>query len=620
MATTTEQKKGLSDRFNSEGIQRPIPPKKRGSSFLLTLVMLGAVVGAVFFFVPDAWPSLRSYVASMMNLDTKVEVLTHEVTKSKLIVTVTEDGNVESASNVDVKCQIGGGGTILWIVEDGKQVEKGEVVVRLDQSNIEDQLNSQRITYEKALATKIQTEEEFETAKISVREYEEGTYLKEVQDLDAQITIAMENLRSAENMLEFTQRMVRKGFVTRLQLEADQFSVKRAQLEVKSANTAKTVLQEFTKAKMLKQLESAREASGAKARADQAAFNLEKARLERLRKQLENCVVKAPQSGMAVWANRASGGKRGGGQSGPSIEEGAVVREGQDILKIPDLSQMQVKVTVHETQVDKLRRGMPARIVIQDKELKGAVVSVASQPEPSSFFTSNVKEYATIVKILSKSTDLRPGLTAYVEILVEELDDVVAVPVHVVIEQRGKFYCWVQSSDGPQKREVVLGSTNNKLIELKDGLLPGEKVVLNPRVIVAEELAHSSGDEPTEEIDTEERFGIGELAETGDEQGNSRSGSQRGGAGGDSGRPGGSGGGGGGNAMRSDANGDGRISREEAPDKLKESFDRIDTNGDGFIDASELSARRKNREGGGGGGGQRGGGVGRGRDATGTSE
>jgi collagen type III alpha len=39
-----------------------------------------------------------------------------------------------------------------------------------------------------------------------------------------------------------------------------------------------------------------------------------------------------------------------------------------------------------------------------------------------------------------------------------------------------------------------------------------------------------------------------------------------------------------------DANGDGKISKEEAPDRLKENFDRFDANGDGFID--DMEARR----------------------------
>src|SRR5690606_37776029 len=129
-----------------------------------------------------------------------------------------------------VKCQVAGGSTILWIVEDGKEVREGEEIVRLDSSAIEDSINSQRITYEKAQAARIQAEKEFSAAKIAVQEYLEGSYVQELQTIETNITIAMENLRSAQNMAQHTQRMARKGYVTALQRESQEFAVERAKL------------------------------------------------------------------------------------------------------------------------------------------------------------------------------------------------------------------------------------------------------------------------------------------------------------------------------------------------------------------------------------------------------
>src|SRR5690554_730092 len=68
---------------------------------------------------------------------------THRVSRSDLVITVTEDGNLESASNIDVKCQVAGGSSILWIVPDGSVVQKGDKLVELDAAAIEDQINTQ---------------------------------------------------------------------------------------------------------------------------------------------------------------------------------------------------------------------------------------------------------------------------------------------------------------------------------------------------------------------------------------------------------------------------------------------------------------------------------------------
>lgn len=444
-----------------------------------------------------------SFVASEFSFfggsDESLNAATYRVVRESLALTIVEDGNVESSSNVDVKCEIAGGATILWIVEDGKEVQEGDVIVRLDQSILDDQFNAQRIVYERAVAARIQAEENYEAAKLSVDEYVKGMFIKELQDFEAQITIAMENLRSSQNVLQHTEKMMRKGFATPLQLEADQFAVQRSELELKSAKKAKEVLVEFTRLKTTKTLEAARDAMAAQKRSEQAACELEKVRLDRLQGQLKDCVIKAPANGMVVWANET--GRRRSSQQTPSVEEGALIREQQTIIRLPDLTSMQVKVTVHESSVDQLKIGMPARIRILNRELNGRVVAIANQPEPGSWYSSAVKQYAATVEIEGKPTSLKPGMTAEVEILVAELDNVLTVPVQVVVEQNDKFYGWVQKPDGPERRPLILGLTNDKMIEIRDGLSEGELVILNPRALIAEAREDNAEIQDTENRD-----------------------------------------------------------------------------------------------------------------------
>ncbi len=218
--------------------------------------------------------------------------------------------------------------------------------------------------------------------------------MKSVQDQDAKITIAEENLRSAQNALEHSQRMFRKGYISALDLESQKFQVQRAQLELDSARTAKDVLVKFTKLKMMQELESKRDSAEAKMRSEGASFDLEESRLKRLETQLEKCVITAPADGMAVYANEQ--GVRFGGSQQAQIEEGAAVRERQTMLRLPDLAQMQVKVNVHESKVEMLSRAwkaaidaghaLRARIRIQDLELQGALTNIANQPEPSGWW------------------------------------------------------------------------------------------------------------------------------------------------------------------------------------------------------------------------------------------
>jgi HlyD family secretion protein len=597
---------------------------KRGRwRFLVLLAIAGGLAWAAFAFFSKTL-DLGGSAASR-------GALTYEVGRSSLQVLVTEDGNVESASNIEVKCRVAGGSTILWIVEDGKVVEEGEEIVRLDTSAIDDKLNSQRIVYEKALATEIQARENLEAAKITVKEYEEGTFIELSKQVEAGIRIALENLRTAENQLNYSKRMVRKGFVSSLQREADEFSLERAKLDLDAANTRKMVLVEFTKEKTLRDLVAKREAAAATLRSEQAGLQLEKARLDRLQDQLKNCVITAPKKGMVVYANDPRGSRFGGGSDRQSqIEEGAMVRESQAFVRLPDLTRMLVKVTIHETHVEQVRPGMPARVFIQDQELAGKVLSVANQPQPSSWFAASVKEYATTISIEGETNGLRPGMSAKVTILIKDLKDVLCLPVSAVVEQKGQFFCWVKGLTGPERRPLKLGHTNDKLIELVDGVKEGEVVYRNPRAMVEEARDEPPFEKQSEDAKFKDSGGAESIAEpakgvppppvgspgageqapsvatppgpgapapTGSEP---RGEGQRG-----DGPPGGDPSKRSGkrfDIMQFDKNGDKKVTREEAPEQMQGMFDRVDTNGDGSIDEAEIAEMRQRRPGGGRGG------------------
>ncbi|MHC4404468.1 MAG: efflux RND transporter periplasmic adaptor subunit [Planctomycetota bacterium] len=649
MATTSRgEKVSASDLLETlaptEGIDVAAPPRRgRFEQWAVRGVVLATVVGLA--------AGAYAMLAGTLEGGADRAMRTHTVKPGPLLVTITEDGNLESANNVDIKCEVAGGSTILWIVEDGRSVEKGEKLAELDSSKLEDEINAQKITLEKARATYIQAEKDFSVAKISVQEYIEGIYRKEIQDLEAQITIAMENLRSSQNMLQHTEKMFRKGYVSPLQLETQQFAVERAKIELESAETAKDVLERFTKAKTLEDLHSKRDVAEARMNSEKAAFELEEARLKRSEAQLEKCLIMAPQSGMAVYANE-TGRMRMGSQQ-PQVEEGAMVRERQTIFRLPDLSQMQVKVAVHESKVDQLRIGMKAWIRILDRSFRGHVLSIANQPEQTGWFTANVKEYATIVRIdkevketesgeiveiEEQPTGLKPGMTAEVEIRVADLKDVLMLPVATVVENRGKFFCWVNTPNGPERRPLVLGMSNDEYVEVKDGVKARDEVILNPRAVVAEAREE---DERSGAGDADKKFG----APSGDEptgdgqqpggrlQGGPAAKSPPGGApssagpdaAGRRGGPGGHGGPGGGEGrgpgsgrslMDNDKDGDGKVSRDEAPERMRDFFDRLDSNGDGFIDSAEIEEMRS-RFGRGSGGGPPGGGSGRGRGGPG---
>jgi multidrug efflux pump subunit AcrA (membrane-fusion protein) len=157
---------------------------------------------------------------------------------------------------------------------------------------------------------------------------------------------------------------------------------------------------------------------------------------------------------------------------------------------------MQVKVGIHESKVDRLNLGMKAKIQLQELVLEGQVSEIAEVTRPAGWWTGNLVKYDTIIK-LPQHPGLKPGMSAVVDIVLAEHQQVLTVPVAAIIEGSGGLFCWVQTAEGVQKRLVRVGDTNDQFSIILDGLNESDEVILNPLSYVdeAQELAMELGQE-----------------------------------------------------------------------------------------------------------------------------
>ena len=116
------------------------------------------------------------------------------------------------------------------------------------------------------------------------------------------------------------------------------------------------------------------------------------------------------------------------------------------------------------------------------------MIEVAPLPDPPSFRSATVKVYTTTVKLDRPLPGLRPGMTARVEILVSEHDNVLSVPVAAIVRYDDKDHVAVKKGgDGFDWREVTLGVANDRVVEVKAGLKAGEQVIVTPLDLLTEE-------------------------------------------------------------------------------------------------------------------------------------
>jgi multidrug efflux pump subunit AcrA (membrane-fusion protein) len=195
--------------------------------------------------------------------------------------------------------------------------------------------------------------------------------------------------------------------------------------------------------------------------------------------QIRKCIIYSPADGIVVYNNQRSGR----GSSDFIVEEGAIVRERQSIIRLPDPSKMQVKALINESRVVRIQPGMEAKIRVSafPNELSAQVLRVNKYAEPGSWFSSTVKQYAAYLEILNSPEAIRTGMSAEVRIFVEQLPDALQIPVHGVYEHQEKHYCLVKSGKNWETRPIKIGATNEKMVTITQGLTESDQVVLNPR-------------------------------------------------------------------------------------------------------------------------------------------
>jgi RND family efflux transporter MFP subunit len=451
-----------------------------------------AVVGTAGYFALTSADSAGGSTLSLPGLSkwlgpAESNVLSYEAKRGPLIVTVKEQGNLESTNNLEAKSEVEGQTTIISILPEGTKVVKDQLVCELDSAALKDNLANQQIATERADADYKNAQKTREVAEINVEEYIKGIYPQEEKTILGEIKLAQSELARSEDRLEWSEDMLKLGYISQAQNLADKFDLQKANFNLEQAEKRLEVLKIYTKDKQVKSLEGDVEKAKADELAKQSTFELEKEKEERLRRMIEKCQIFAPGNGIVVYHQEEG---RWGSQEGPSIMEGATVRERQTIFKLPDIDNMQVNTKVHESMIDKVKPGMSARIRVDafpNAELNASVMEVKPLPDPTSFFSSDVKVYTTLVKIENAHEGLRPGMTAEVTILIARLEDVISVPVQAIIEYGGEQHVWVSRPDATWENRVVeVGMSNNKYVEIKEGLQEGERVALDPRAIMTD--------------------------------------------------------------------------------------------------------------------------------------
>lgn len=434
--------------------------------------------------------------------------------RGPLDITVLETGNLKAAKSVSLRSEIEGRTTILYLIDEGTQVEPGTLLCRLDTANLVDDSVNQEISVRNAESAMVKAEQELqiqgsqnesdiaaaerrlEFAIKDIEKYQEGDWPQQLKQAGDDILLAEEELKRAQDKLDWSQTLFEDGFLTRTELEADQLAAQRTTIRLEQSKRAKELLEEYDNPRQVRSLEAdvdefGRELERVKLQASARLVDyqtdldskvrkleLENEKFAKLMQQLERTEILAPVSGMVVYYKERS---RWG--NGDPISEGMEVRERQELITIPSSDGMIVEASVHESVLEQVNVGQEVRITVDalpEREFRGRVTTKGVLPDQNSWWANpDLRVYRTEIEVLDPDPAMRPGMTCAIRVQVAHLPNVVHIPVQARFFRGEQAVVFISNDGEIEVREVQLGLFNESWIEVMSGLEDGEEVLLS---------------------------------------------------------------------------------------------------------------------------------------------
>ena len=440
----------------------------------------------------------------------RADLASAEVREGPFRVSIPEAGTLQALRSVTYASSIlSNQAKITALAPEGKLVSKGDLLVLFDAAPFEEEIRRNQALLAQAEAELAKAREDLKLQAIQNREEQlaaelrvekSALELKDVQqgkgrvkeeEATQAVTNAERELQKAETALADLRPLLAEGFITRTELERAERRVGRSRAGLELARRRKDALVGFgrplelsqarsalrSSRETLRQLESTSSCRVAQKQAAiasaQSRIQEAAARLELAKQQLARCEVRAEVPGIVVYKDVFFGSE----QRKPQV--GDQVWANQPLIILPDIQKMVVETRVRETDVHKVERNQKVAVRVEaypDLRLTGAVTLVGTLAQEEKE-RRGTKFFSVTVQIKESEPRLRPGMTARVEIEVEERPRALYVPLDAVFERDGRSVVYL-AGRSPRAREVVLGPSNADFVVIEKGLARGERVLL----------------------------------------------------------------------------------------------------------------------------------------------
>jgi HlyD family secretion protein len=400
------------------------------------------------------------------------------VRRGSLTAQLTTTGILRPSQSITYRSPVAGREVeITELVPEGTRVSDGDLLVRLDTTELQREVERARQEVRQSQLDRQVAEIEREDAAAALQSVSEGEGALSVEEARTRLELADRKTKRLREEYQQLKPLIDKGVITREELQRTGDELEQSEEELALAKRRAGVLTDLSHPRdrqraelQLAQKESQLENARTKVREADA-------RLKSLVDLLESCSVYARRPGIVVYEDNLSTYPR------RKIRAGDRVTSSQGLITIPEVNTMVMEASVGEAEVHRVRPGQPAAIRVEAfpaARLTGRVSRVGTLARSAIERPTEEKRFDVVIELDSTDIDLRPEMTARADITVGTRVDVLLLPVTAVFDEQGTLVAHVVGRDGVQRRPVDLGESNDQRVEVLAGVREGEQVMLVP--------------------------------------------------------------------------------------------------------------------------------------------
>lgn len=382
--------------------------------------------------------------------------------KGEFTIKLNEIGKLKAEKSIAITNKVSG--KIIKCVKDGTIVKPGDLLIKFDDTEFQEDLRKKELDFQNALAKVEDAKGEAVISKI-----ENKLKLEQAQ---AELGFYKTQLVLAKSNLEKQKRLLKENLVTQKDLENSQTQEKEKELAVLKSRLGL----EAEKKKVIT-IEKQKET---KIKDTEISANINKEQVEEVKRKIKDTEIRSPAKGMVVlnsiWV----------GEGTRKVEEGLSPYRSSNLMDIPDLSKMQVSVKFAEMDIHLLKVGQAVNFTLEaypDKIYHGKIKYISGAAESASSWWENVgnpkKFFEVIIDVKEAEPKiLKPGMTANVEVIIKKINQAVYVPISSIFKKEKGNFVYVKAGRKFKKVPVKAGEKNDNFIVIKSGLDGSETIAL----------------------------------------------------------------------------------------------------------------------------------------------